>query len=89
MLSLTTEQRDELLTIYRKNPEPELRFRSHVILLLSEKNRCQFYFRKKNRCQFALSKTSIFGRDSVGPTLVGQGSAPKIQCPTKVGPTGG
>ena len=36
MLSLTTEQRDELLTIYRKNPEPELRFRSHVILLLSE-----------------------------------------------------
>ena len=41
-----------------------------------------------NRTDTALSKTSIFGRDSVGPTLVGQGSTPRIQCPTKIGPTG-
>src|SRR4051794_23529319 len=34
MLSLTTNQRDELLTIYRKDPNPELRFRAHIILLL-------------------------------------------------------
>ena len=34
MLSLTTRQRDELLTIYRKDPDPELRFRAHIILLL-------------------------------------------------------
>jgi transposase len=36
MLLLTTEQRDELLTIYRKDPDPELRFRAHIILLLAE-----------------------------------------------------
>src|SRR5262249_13894889 len=34
MLSLTTKQHDELLTIYRKDPDPELRFRAHIILLL-------------------------------------------------------
>ena len=34
MLSLTTQQRDELLTVYRKDPDPELRFRAHIILLL-------------------------------------------------------
>src|SRR3954453_7011362 len=36
MLSLNTKQRDELLTLYRKDPDPELRFRAHIILLLSE-----------------------------------------------------
>jgi putative transposase len=36
MLPLTTEQRDELLTIYRKDSDPELRFRSHIILLLAD-----------------------------------------------------
>jgi putative transposase len=36
MLSLTAGQRDELLTIYRKDPDPELRFRAHIILLLGE-----------------------------------------------------
>ena len=36
MLSLNTKQRDELLTIYRKDPDPELRFRAHIILLLGE-----------------------------------------------------
>jgi putative transposase len=36
MLSLTAEQRGELLTIYRKDPDPELRFRSHILLLLAE-----------------------------------------------------
>src|SRR3954453_9397181 len=36
MLSLNTKQRDELLTIYRKDPDPELRFRSHIILLLAD-----------------------------------------------------
>jgi putative transposase len=36
MLSLTTTQRDELLTIYRKDPDPELRFRAHIILLLAD-----------------------------------------------------
>jgi transposase len=35
MLSLTTKQRDELLTLYRKDPDPELRFRAHIILLLA------------------------------------------------------
>jgi putative transposase len=34
MLSLNTKQHDELLTIYRKDPDPELRFRAHIILLL-------------------------------------------------------
>ena len=37
MLPLTAEQRDQLLTIYRKDPDPELRFRSHIILLLADK----------------------------------------------------
>jgi transposase len=36
MLSLTTPERDELLRIYRKDPDPELRFRAHIILLLAE-----------------------------------------------------
>ncbi len=36
MLPLNPGQRDELLTIYRKNSDPELRFRSHIILLLAE-----------------------------------------------------
>src|SRR5215467_13698596 len=36
MLSLTNKQRDELLTLYRKDPDPELRFRAHIILLLGE-----------------------------------------------------
>src|SRR3954462_14783080 len=34
MLSLTPTQRDELLHIYRKDPDPELRFRAHIRLLL-------------------------------------------------------
>jgi transposase len=33
MLPLTAKQRDELLRIYRKDPDPELRFRAHIILL--------------------------------------------------------
>ena len=36
MLTLTTSRRDELLQIYRKDPDPELRFRAHIILLLGE-----------------------------------------------------
>lgn len=36
MLSLTTTQRDELLTIDRKDSDPELRFRAHIILLLAD-----------------------------------------------------
>jgi putative transposase len=36
MLSLTTKRRDELLTLYRKDPDPELRFRAPIILLLGE-----------------------------------------------------
>src|ERR1035437_8555486 len=36
MLSLTTTQRDELLTLYRKDPDPELRFRAHILLLLGQ-----------------------------------------------------
>src|SRR5512144_2585923 len=36
MSSLTTKQRDELLQIYRKDTDPELRFRAHLILLLAE-----------------------------------------------------
>jgi putative transposase len=35
MLSLTTAQRDERLQVYRKDPDPELRFRAHLILLLA------------------------------------------------------
>jgi transposase len=34
--SLTPRQHDELLQIYRKNPDPELRSRAHIILLLAE-----------------------------------------------------
>src|SRR3954451_5912314 len=36
MCPLTAEQRDELLTLYRKDTDPELRFRAHIILLLGE-----------------------------------------------------
>ena len=36
MLALTAKQRDELLTIYRKDPDPDLRFRAHILLLLGE-----------------------------------------------------
>jgi hypothetical protein len=36
MIPLTTTQRDELLAIYRKDPDPELRFRAHIILLLAD-----------------------------------------------------
>src|SRR3954464_2396172 len=36
MLSLNTKQRDELLTLYREDPDPELRFRAHLILLLGD-----------------------------------------------------
>src|SRR5512135_1253251 len=34
--SLTATQHDELLSVYRKDPDPELRFRGHIILLLAE-----------------------------------------------------
>jgi len=34
--SLTAKQRGELLDIYRKDTDPELRFRAHIILLLGE-----------------------------------------------------
>ena len=34
--SLTTKQRDELLQVYRKDPDPELRFRAHLLLLLDD-----------------------------------------------------
>src|SRR5512143_286442 len=36
MSSLTTKQRDELLQIYRKDTDPDLRFRAHIIVLLAE-----------------------------------------------------
>lgn len=36
MLALKPTQRDALLTIYRKDSDPELRFRAHIILLLAE-----------------------------------------------------
>jgi putative transposase len=39
MLTLTTSRRDELLQIYRKDPDPELRFRAHIILLLADGHR--------------------------------------------------
>src|SRR5665213_2176494 len=39
MLTLTTSQRDELLQTYRKDPDPELRSRAHIILLLAEGHR--------------------------------------------------
>src|SRR5512144_1153787 len=35
MLPLTTKQHDELLRIYRKDPDPELRSLAHIILLLA------------------------------------------------------
>ncbi len=35
-LSLTTQQRDDLLQIYRKDPDTELRFRAHILLLLDQ-----------------------------------------------------
>ena len=39
MLTLTTPQRDALLHTYRKDPDPELRFRAHVVLLLADGHR--------------------------------------------------
>jgi putative transposase len=39
MLTLTTSQRDELLQTYRKDPDPELRSRAHIILLLADGHR--------------------------------------------------
>jgi putative transposase len=39
MLTLTTSQRDELLQTYRKDPDPELRTRAHIILLLADGHR--------------------------------------------------
>ena len=39
MLTLKPTQRDELLRTYRKNPDPELRFRAHIILLLADGHR--------------------------------------------------
>src|SRR3954465_6600282 len=36
MLTLTTTQREELLQTYRKDSDPELRFRAHIILLLAD-----------------------------------------------------
>ena len=39
MLTLTTPQRDELLQTYRKDPDPELRSRAHIILLLADGHR--------------------------------------------------
>jgi putative transposase len=36
MLPVTPQQRGELLSLYRKDPDPELRFRAHIILLLDE-----------------------------------------------------
>ena len=34
--SPTPKQRDELLTIYRNDPDPEVRFRAHILLLLAQ-----------------------------------------------------
>src|SRR3954453_5468734 len=39
MLTLTTSQRDELLETYRKDHDPELRFRAHIVLLLADGRR--------------------------------------------------
>jgi putative transposase len=36
MLSLTTKQREHRLQIYRKDSDPELRFCTHILLLLAE-----------------------------------------------------
>ncbi|WP_406695303.1 hypothetical protein V5E97_30175 [Singulisphaera sp. Ch08] len=36
MLSVTTTQRDELLTIYRYDSDPDLRFHAHILLRLAE-----------------------------------------------------
>ena len=36
MRSLTTRKREQLLQIYRKDSDPELRFRAHIILLLAD-----------------------------------------------------
>src|SRR3954454_10232977 len=36
MLTLKPTRRDELLQTYRKDPDPELRFRAHIILLLGD-----------------------------------------------------
>src|SRR4051812_27188988 len=35
-ISLSTEQRTTLLDRYRKDPDPEVRFRSHILLLLDD-----------------------------------------------------
>ena len=35
-ISLSPEQRAALLDRYRKDPEPEVRFRSHILLLLDD-----------------------------------------------------
>src|SRR4051795_13137977 len=35
-LDLTPEQRAALLDRYRKDPDPEVRFRSHILLLLDD-----------------------------------------------------
>jgi putative transposase len=39
MLTLKPTQRDELLQTYRKDPDPELRSRAHIILLLADGHR--------------------------------------------------
>jgi len=39
MRPLTAERRDERLAIYRKDPDPGLRFRAHITLLLGEGHR--------------------------------------------------
>jgi transposase len=36
MFTLTPRQREELLQLYRRDPDPELRFRAHILLLLGE-----------------------------------------------------
>ena len=36
MLSLKPRQRDELLTIYPKDSDPELRFRADLVLMLAD-----------------------------------------------------
>jgi len=35
-LELTSEQRSTLLDLYRGCPDPEVRFRSHILLLLGD-----------------------------------------------------
>jgi hypothetical protein len=33
---VTSRQRHELIQLYRKDPEPEVRFRTHILLLLAD-----------------------------------------------------